>query len=129
MGFRPRGTLLRDLLSVSRMIDYWSQLGVQLHVTLAVPSSDRHDPLAHPDLEVDHHASRNSWNPALQAEYAVELLRLLTSKPVVTGIFWCHFRDSVPHLYPNSGLTDGDDRPKEALEVFRRFQHGETPLP
>ncbi len=129
MGFRPRGTLLRNLLSVSRMIDYWSQLGVQLHVTLAIPSSDQPDPLADPDLEVDSPSGRDGWSPAWQAEFAVELIRLLTSKPAVTGIFWCHFRDSQPHLYPNAGLADQDDRPKEALEVFRKFQHGETLFP
>ncbi|MFO1095206.1 MAG: endo-1,4-beta-xylanase, partial [Planctomycetaceae bacterium] len=37
MGFRPRGSLLRDRLNLSRLVDTWSQLGIQLHVTLALP--------------------------------------------------------------------------------------------
>ena len=31
LGYRPRGSLLRDLLGFSRLIDVWSQLGVPLH--------------------------------------------------------------------------------------------------
>jgi hypothetical protein len=118
MGYRPRGSLLRDRLSLSRLIDAWSQLGIQLHVTLAMPSSDVADPLAHPDLEVDDLAGDGVWNERLQAQRVREFVRLLTSKSAVTGIFWAHFHDAQPHRFPHAGLVDADGRIKEVASVF-----------
>ena len=129
LGFQPRGSMMRNLLCVSRMIDYWSQLGVQLHVTLAVPSSEQDDPLADEDQEVDGRAFPDRWSEEAQAHLVSEMVRLLSAKPAVTGIFWSHFRDSQRHQFPNAGLTDHDDRPKAVLNVFRRLQHGETDSP
>jgi len=118
MGFRPRGSLLRDRMSLSRLIDAWSQLGIQLHVTLAMPSSDLPDPQAHPDLEVDEQVGDGAWTERLQAQTAREFVRLLTAKAAVTGIFWSHFHDAQPHRFPQAGLVDADGRIKEGASVF-----------
>ena len=126
VGYRPRGSMMRDLLGLSRLIDGWSQLGVQLHVTLALPSSDRHDVLAEEDLEVDRPAWETPWNESTQAGQALEIVRLLMAKPAVTGIFWSHFDDGRLHQYPHAGLVRPDGRPKEAFEVFRNFQHARS---
>lgn len=122
-GYRPRGSLMRDLLGISRLIDVWSQLGVQLHLTLAIPSSDRPDPQADPDLEVDRPAWDTPWDEATQASRALEIVRLLMAKPAVTGVFWSHLHDGVPHRYPQAGLVREDGTAKSALDVFRAFQH------
>ena len=121
-GYRPRGSLTRDLLGVSRLIDAWSQLGVQLYVTLALPSSSESDPLAHPDLEVDVCHWAESWSSQVQSERANELLRLLMSKPAVTGVFWSHYHDSRPHIYPHAGLVDRNEAPKPVLDVLGELQ-------
>lgn len=122
-GYRPRGSLMRDLLGISRLIDIWSQLGVQLHVTLAIPSGDQPDPLADPDLEVDRPAWDTAWDDSTQAQRALEIVRLLMAKPAVTGVFWSHFQDAAPHRYPQAGLLRPDGTPKPVLDVFRKFQH------
>src|SRR5690606_6654603 len=103
VGFRPRGSLMRDRMSLSRLIDAWSQLGIQLHVTLAMPSSEEGDPDAHPDLEVDEGSGDEAWTESRQAVAAQEYVRLLSAKPAVTGIFWAHFHDALPHRFPNAG--------------------------
>jgi hypothetical protein len=126
LGYRPRGSMMRDLLGLSRLIDGWSQLGVQLHVTLAVPSSDQPDQQAEEDLEVDRPAWETPWNESTQARQALEIVRLLMAKPAVTGIFWSHFDDGRPHQYPHAGLVRPDGNPKEAFEVFRNFQHARS---
>jgi len=122
LGYRPRGSMMRDLLGMSRMIDSWSQLGVQLHVTLAIPSSDLPDAQADEDLEVDQPLWEETWNESVQARHALEIVRLLMAKPTVTGIFWSHFDDGRAHQYPHAGLVRPDGSPKEAFEVFRNFQ-------
>lgn len=127
-GVRPRGSLIRDLLGLSRLIDAWSQLGVQLYVTLALPSSSKHDPLAHPDLEVDACQWADSWTPQVQSEHANELLRLFMAKPAVTGVFWSHYHDAQPHTYPHAGLVAADGLPKPALDILSRLQP-EVPPP
>jgi hypothetical protein len=118
MGYRPRGSLLRDRLSLSRLIDAWSQLGIQLHVTLAMPSGEMLDEQAHPDLEVDELTGDEAWNESLQHDTVREFVRLLTAKAAVTGIFWSHFHDALPHRFPNAGLVDADGRLKQIASVF-----------
>lgn len=118
MGYRPRGSLLRDRLSLSRLIDAWSQLGIQLHVTLAMPSDDAQDPHAHPDLEVDELNGDEAWNQSMQHELVREFVRLLTAKAAVTGIFWSHLNDALPHRFPNAGLVDDKGRVKRVASVF-----------
>lgn len=121
-GYRPRGSLMRDLLGVSTLIDAWSQLGVQLYVTLALPSSIEPDPLAHPDLEVEHGSAL--WSPQMQSDVADELLRLLMAKPAVTGVFWSHFHDSQPHTFPHAGIVDHAGEHKRVFDVIGRMKPG-----
>lgn len=118
IGYRPRGSLLRDRMSLSRLIDTWSQLGIQLHVTLAMPSSEASDMDAHPDLEVDDGTDDDSWTESRQARIAAEYVRLLTAKPAVTGIYWSHFHDALPHRFPHAGLIDVDGRVKPVASAF-----------
>jgi hypothetical protein len=119
IGYRPRGSLLRDTLGFSRLIDYWSQLGIQVHVTLAFPSRDDHDPQANPDLEVDRPVWDRPWSEAVQAEQLEPLVRLLMAKPAVTGVFWTHFHDAQPHQFPHAGLVRPDGTVKPALKALR----------
>lgn len=122
IGYRPRGSSLRDTLGLSRLIDYWSQLGIQLHVTLAFPSQDGHDPLANPDLEVDRPAWDAPWSETTQAEHLAPLVRLLMAKPAVTGVFWTQFHDAQPHQFPHAGLIRPNGTPKPALGILRQPQ-------
>ena len=49
---------------------------------------------------------------------AREFVRLLTAKAAVTGIFWSHFHDALPHRFPYGGLIDPEGRVKEVSSVF-----------
>lgn len=48
IGYSAEGCATRDLLSISRLIDQWSLLGVQIHVNLACPSATTQDKFAAP---------------------------------------------------------------------------------
>jgi len=116
VGYRPRGTLSRDLLDFSRLIDLWSGLGLPLHVTLAFPSTSKSDPQCITDLEVDGANWKQAWTEEAQAEWIDLYLPLLIAKPAVVGIFWTHYSDREPHSFPNAGLLQHDGKPKLALE-------------
>jgi hypothetical protein len=118
MGYQPAGSLSRDLFSLSRLIDLWSQMGVQLHVTLACPSSMGADSKADADLEVTASAPTGSWTPDAQEKWLAEAVGLLMAKASVTGVFVADLHDAVPHHYPNAGLFAADGSPKPAWSRF-----------
>lgn len=123
VGYRPRGSALRDLLDFSRLIDQWSGLGLPLHVTLAFPSAGGPDTLStKPDLEVDSPQWRSDWSGDAQAEWADLYLPMLMAKQPVVGIYWTHFADAAPHLFPHAGLLAPDGTPKPALEHITRYR-------
>ncbi|MEZ6052997.1 MAG: endo-1,4-beta-xylanase [Planctomycetaceae bacterium] len=127
VGYFPQGTLSRDMLSFSRLIDYWSTLGIQLHVTLAFPSSSTDDPLANRDLEVATPVWRKPCSEDVQAEWIETYVPLLMAKPAVTGVYWTHLSDAFPHRFPHAGLVRPDGTPKPAYEALRKqvnFGHG-----
>ncbi len=123
MGYQPVGSLSRDLFSISRLIDLWSQLGVQLHVTLACPSSMEIDPAAEADLEPTASAPGGAWTPDAQEKWLAEAVGLLLAKPAVTGVFMSHLSDAFPHRYPNAGLLTADGLPKPAWSRLESIAH------
>lgn len=114
VGYSPRGSLPRDLLDCSRLIDQWSLLGIPLAVTLACPSSVAPDPLIDTDLEVERGPRNTAWTPQIQAEWVNTLLPLCLAKPAVAAVFWSHFADEAPHRFPHAGLLDAAGHPKPA---------------
>lgn len=124
IGYAPRGSLSRDMLEFSRLIDNWSGLGLPLHITVAFPSSAAFDPLANTDLEVEPSLWKKDWSPEAQAEWIELYLPLLIAKPAVTGVFWNHLSDSSPHIFPHAGLIDAKGQVKPALHrISRHRQH------
>ncbi len=118
VGYLPQGDQQRDLLSVSKLIDLWSLLGVQLHVTLAFPSSDQPDPEAVRGLSVQERSPwrDEGWTEAAQAAWVDAYVPMLMAKPQVTGVFWSHFHDGQTHRFPNAGAIRADGTPKPVLQ-------------
>jgi len=123
VGYQPHGCLSRDMLSFSRLIDYWSLLGIQLHVTLAFPSSATADPAAHDDVEVATPVWTQPCSEEAQAEWIDTFVPLLMAKPAVTGVYWTHFSDAMPHHFPHAGLIRADGTPKPAFEAMQRQKY------
>lgn len=125
VDYRPRGTLARDPLEFSRLIDQWSVLGIPLFVTLAFPSDTGPDPRAHADLEVEPHHWRLPCSEEAQAAWIDLHLPLLIAKPAVVGVIWTHFSDAEPHEFPHAGLLRPDQTPKPALHriIAHRLEH------
>ncbi len=120
VGYSHRACFTRDMLSISKLIDTWSLLGLQIHVNLCCPSLASHDPLASPQVSVVNNALRDVWSEALQAEWMEQVIPLLMAKPAVTGVFLRQFSDEVPHRFPHAGILDSSGNPKQINESLQR---------
>ncbi len=125
IGYQPCGSANRDLLEFSRMLDLWSCLGIPLHITLAVPSSDQTDPLAHDDLEVNNNQWQTGWTEESQTEWIKKYLPLLMASPLVVSVEWSHLSDALPHHFPHAGLLRADGSPKPAYDFLVDYKNKE----
>ena len=119
VGYRGHACFTRDLLSISRLIDMWSLLGLQIHVNLACPSATEDDPNADPAFPIRENALENAWSEETQNSWISDVISLLTAKPSVTGVFLRNFSDGSPHRFANSGLLDISGRPKKMLAAIQ----------
>jgi hypothetical protein len=97
-------------------------LGVPLQVSLAYPSSAARDPQADPAERVEGGGRWRDFNPAAQADWAGAFGSLALCKSFVTGVFWDHLSDAVPHRIPNGGLVDARGQLKPAFEKLRALR-------
>jgi hypothetical protein len=121
-GYWPGGTMPRDAMDLSRLLDRWSQIGVPLIVFLSAPSSMGADALArHPARPlVDLRAG--GVNPAWQQQFVERLFPILLAKPPVQAIIWDSWTDAQPHELSCAGLIDGSGQPKPALTVLANLR-------
>jgi len=115
-GYGPEASYARDMLSVSRLIDLWSQLQIQIHVNIACPSSAAPDPQADPKFSTQEGAWRDRWSEETQAEWVEHMVPLLLAKSSVTGVFLSQFADRVPHRFPHAGMIDPHGRIKKMID-------------
>jgi hypothetical protein len=117
-GYWPGGTMPRDGMDLSRLLDRWSQIGVPLMVFLSAPSSMGADALArHPARPlVDLRAG--GVNPAWQQQVVEQLFPVLLAKPPVQAIIWDSWTDAQPHELYCAGLFDAANKPKPVYAVF-----------
>jgi hypothetical protein len=117
-GYWPGGTMPRDAMDFSRMLDRWSQIGVPLMVFLSAPSSMGADAFArhpaHPLVDL----RPGGVNPAWQQQVIEKLFPVLLAKHTVQAVVWDHWQDNQPHELSCAGLIDGSNKPKPSLEAF-----------
>lgn len=126
MGDREAGRSARDLMTISHVLDIYSQFATPLHVTFGAPSGVVDEPPPMPpesirasdDPPYDEPGGwwRERWTPEVQADWMARLAVIMLSKPMVRSITWhCLYdADSDPEM-PLGGLIDRDGLPKPAL--------------
>lgn len=119
-GYGGQACLMHDLMAISRLIDRWSLLGVQLHVHLACPSSTTTDPQALSRYDVEEGGYRQGWSPSVQAQWLEHVVPLLQAKGAVTAVYVSHLSDQLPHRFPHAGMVDAHGNPKLALQTIAR---------
>lgn len=121
-GYWPGGSMLRDPLELSRMIDRWTHLQVPLVVSLAIPSSTAGDIGARHASKPLSTMSAAGLSPAWQKQQLEKILPLLASKQTVQAIVWNQWTDQHAHELPHAGLIDTTGKEKPALEYFKTFR-------
>ena len=122
MGVSPRGTYCHDLLDISRMIDWYSLLGVPLQITLGFPSHAGKDEHASKELSVNAGRWRDGFNPLTQADWAEQFTALALCKPAVRSVLWTHLDDAQPHDFPACGLVDAIGTAKPAMARLKQLR-------
>jgi hypothetical protein len=133
LNYWPSGSLPRDLIDVSDLIDQWSILGIPLVIGLSAPSNLQADPLTTAKSSiVSHWRQPENLNgtydkSAADATYILEVIQMLLAKQNVHGIFWNQLSDRDPHPYPNSGLIDSQGQVRPILDgiVQLRTRYGQ----
>lgn len=115
-GTNLRGSLPRDLLDASRLLDMFSLLGLPLEVVLSHPASGQPDPAAEEHREaIWPPAWRGGPSPEGQAEWGASFAALALCKHEVRAVTWDHWADSDPHLTPSGGLIDASGKVRPLL--------------
>jgi len=135
LNFWPIGSLPRDLVDISDLIDHWNILGLPLLVSVTTPSTIANDSLALAKCNVvsGWNYPRRNDNSESQTESAkleaddtsnaspmsangLEVVRMLLAKNNVHGIIWNQLSDRGNHAFPNSGLFDANGAQRSLLE-------------
>ncbi len=116
LGYWPDGTLPRDPLEISRLVDRWSSLGLPLVLILTLPSSGLAEPSEDRSI-IAFGGQKCSFET--QAKIAHEIVEVCLAKPAVQGVIWNQLVDNDSAVYPNAGLFTSDVEPKPILEQLR----------
>ena len=122
LGYWPNGTLPRDLLEISRMIDRWTSLGLPLVIQLTLPSSMAADPKAQMSGLPLANLAEGGPTAAWQQQSVERLVKLLIAKQSVQAIIWNQWRDDRSHDFAHGGLFDGRGVAKPVLASLTRLR-------
>lgn len=114
-----------DWLELSRLIDYWSALGIPLQVLLAAPSTGTRMPNAR--YQVDPQEA-HLLSPESQSDWYANVIPLLVAKESISGIQFDHFHDGASHRYAAAGFVDAAGKTKSSFQQLTRFQSSEWTL-
>jgi hypothetical protein len=121
-GVTPRGSFVRDLLDVARLIDMYAPLGVPLQLTLGYPASATPDEGADPELRIGNGEWPGGFTPEGQADWTRQLISLALCKPAVRAIQWSTLADDEPHQFPHCGLFDAQGQARPVLATLRHLR-------
>ncbi|MCA9263271.1 MAG: endo-1,4-beta-xylanase [Planctomycetales bacterium] len=123
-GYSGNGMSTRDLLEMSRKLDYWSMLGTPLVVFLTLPSSAEEDTQARGDARLTR-GLESAVDPVWQRERLEAIMSMLLAKRFVQVIVWDQWSDAPIHRFPHGGLLGADGAAKPALKVFQEIRRNQ----
>ncbi|MBS0192088.1 MAG: endo-1,4-beta-xylanase [Phycisphaerales bacterium] len=136
VGAPVSGQTVRDLMSLSALVDRYAAMERPLHITaVGAPSAaqaaaqpksgtapgDDDDQVVIPAREFSAGRWRGAWSEAIQADWAAAVLSMLASKPSVQSICWQELADASGPRLPEmqfGGLFQSSGTPKAAGQKF-----------
>jgi hypothetical protein len=142
MGHAEPGLSTRDMLSLSAMLDRYSQLEKPIFVTgVGAPSvpipATAYLPRtgAEPEDPYEPGSWRAPWSESVQAQWMTQVLSIICSKPYVQGVCWQELYDLPPERAPEmpfGGLVGSNGVAKPALQrlslIRQSLREGRSPL-
>ncbi len=124
MGFGGLGSgfSVRDMFTISQLIDKYSTFGKPIHITeLGVPSSYSEDERSISKGIEGAGCWHEPWNEATQADWIEQFYTIAFSKPSVVSISWFDLADHKKTFVPWGGLFRRDGSPKESYFRLKRL--------
>lgn len=113
----PGGSLPRDLIEVSRLIDRWAMLGLPLLIHLSSPTQAADGTgLRVADWQISLHEDQAGFRGSQAFIPPDALVQLLISKPAVHAVIWDQLTDRYPVATSCSGIFDLRNRPKSLFQ-------------
>lgn len=138
----PNGSLPRDLIDLSDMIDHWGNaLEMPLLAMVSNPSNAMVDDLAtsksqivstwsYPDFQEE--SGPDAFDAEDDAQKSVpelrfpangmDILQMLLAKTRIHGIIWNQISDQIQHPFPNAGLISQQGKPRSLLDGLIRLR-------
>jgi hypothetical protein len=125
-GLAADGAYVRDLMSISAMLDKFANFAKPLHISaVEVPSDTTADPWdawGGAKSVADGGKWRRPWDEALQAEWLSQFFTLCLSKPYVRTVAWRDLADYEGHYLSHGGLLNANLTPKAAFAAYRKYR-------
>ncbi len=135
----PNGSLPRDMVDVSDLVDHWNILGLPLMAIVSNPSSLQFDAKAtsksqivsnwrypHGDVPIESGSSDDRTMLAVNNERlpanGMEIVQMLLAKNTIHGIIWNQSSDRAEHPYPNAGLIGPVGKQRALLDGLARLR-------
>ncbi len=113
------GMHLRDMMQISALLDYFTNVPKPLHITsVGVPDNSG------PDQQDCNRTGmwHRPWDQALQSEWIDQFFKIALSKPFVNSVSYSNFADSSSDLISGSGLLTKNIKPKKAFMTIAKIQ-------
>ncbi|HMP16912.1 MAG TPA: endo-1,4-beta-xylanase, partial [Gemmatales bacterium] len=127
VGWKERGSRLRDFLEISRMMDLYALFGIPLTLYASMPSAMECSDRPEGSYAILHDG--NPWSRELQAQWATRLLGLAACKPYTLSFSWSHLTDANDPIFPAGGLMDQEGKPKPILKAIQQFREAHIRTP
>lgn len=135
----PSGSLPRDLIDISDLIDHWNILGLPLMAVVTTPSTTQRDSEASSKSQIVStwkHPFQDDWIeiPKVTDETVMarsserlpangmEVVQMLMAKSTVHGIIWNQSSDAMDHPFPNAGLIGSNGKQRAVLDGLARLR-------
>ncbi len=139
LNYWPSGSLPRDLIDISDLIDHWNILGLPLMAVVSTPAVTQRDAEASSKSQIvstwrfpcqeDRSEPVRDIEATIMARPAerlpangMEVVQMLMAKSTVHGIIWNQASDAVEHPFPNAGLIGSDGKQRAVLDGLARLR-------
>ncbi len=122
VGTWPQGSLPRDPLAMSRLLDHWSLLGLPLMLVVTSPGAEPpRQGLSNADSTA---VDEGVELPSLQAQrrWVEHFIPILLAKNPVQVVLWNQLLDGESNRFQGTGLLGESGDPKPALDALAKLR-------